>query len=122
MQAYIGPTQPNCVAMSTEFDTGASPNLIRADMLPYSTIAELDRNRQVVNLASDSKHRLTTLGIVSLTIRIGSFMTRQPFVVCRHLGADAILGCTFIDTHTEAIWVRRRVVVLNNGAELPIHR
>lgn len=103
VEAHIGPTQSDCVAMSTVFDTGAGPNLIRADMRPDSTIVELDRNRQVVNLASASKRRLTTFGIVSLTIRVGSFVTRQPFVVCRQLGADAILGCTFIDTHTEAI-------------------
>lgn len=69
----------------------------------------------MVALASASNHRLDTVVIIQLTVSAGTELLRQPFVVVRQLGADAILGCTFIDAHVNAIFVRKRFVELNNG-------
>ena len=68
-----------------------------------------------MNLVSATKHRLDTLGIVKLTVTVSSYTSRQPFVVVKELGTDAILGCTFPDSVVESILPRKRYALLRNG-------
>ena len=106
----------------TVLDTGAGPNLIRAAVLPQRLLQSLD-SRGVVRLASASKHRLDVLGVTQLVVTVGSLVTRQPFVVIRNLGTDALLGCTLADKHIESIRCRKRAVELYNRDVIPIvHR
>ena len=62
-------------------DTGAGPNLIRADCVPPKILANVTRDRRIVNLASTSKHKLHTIGVVYLWMHTGGYACRQPFVV-----------------------------------------
>ena len=45
-------------------DTGAGPNLIRADCVPLEILANLNRDRRIINLSSASKHKSHTIGVV----------------------------------------------------------
>eukprot|EP00171_Calliarthron_tuberculosum_P003874 IDg3874t1 len=98
------------------------PNLIRAALLPRETLDSIDISREVVNLASASNHRLDVLGIVSLTVTVGTQTNRIPFVVVSQLGADAILGCSYIDQAIEDIKCQKRGVLLMNGDFVPVIR
>lgn len=64
VEAFTGQSSATLKPISTVFDTGAGPNLIRVDLLPREVLATIDRERPVANLASESNHRLVTLGIV----------------------------------------------------------
>ena len=66
-------------------------------------------------LASATKHRLDTLGIVTLTVTVTGYTRRQPFVVVKELGTDSILGCTFLDSAGESIHPRKCYALLRNG-------
>ena len=103
-------------------DTGAGPNLIRADLLPDDTLKKLDTSRAVVNLSSASGHGLDVLGITRLSVRVGSQVTSHDFVVSRQLSTDVLLGCHFIDSAVEDIHVQLRSVELRNGESVPIVR
>ena len=121
VEARIGVNTSAQHELLTVLDTGAGPNLIRAAVLPQRLLQSLDP-RGVVRLANASKHRLDVLGVTQLVVTVGSLVTRQPFVVVRNLGTDALLGCTFADKHIEAIRCRKRVVELYNGDVIPIVR
>ena len=121
VEARIGVNSSAQHELLTVLDTGAGPNLIRAAVLPQRLLQSLD-SRGVVRLASASKHRLDVLGVTQLVVTVGSLVTRQPFVVVRNLGTDALLGCTFADKHIESIRCRKRVVELYNGDVISIVR
>ena len=121
LEAQVG-LDDKLKAVLTVMDTGAGPNIIRYDIVPAEARAKIDTSIDTVNLASASNHRLETVGVVNLVVQVGLYRVKQPFIVTRQLGADAILGCTFIDTHVEAIFPRRRYAVLANGEEINIRR
>ncbi len=75
-----------------------------------------------VNLYSATWHRLDVLGGVHLTVTIAGQTSRQPFIVVRKLGTDAILGTDFIDSQVESIQVRKRVSVVRDDVMVPIVR
>ncbi len=120
--AAIGPEVRSMKPLRTVLDTGAGHTLIRANLLMLEVLASYDTERAIVNLASASNHRLQTLGIVKLTVKIAYYAVRQPFVVVRQLGADALLGCTYIDKHVEQVRPRIKFIQLANGVRVPIRR
>lgn len=122
VEASIGPKFSCRTSRLTVFDTSAGPNLVRANVLPEEVLRNLDKSREIVNLTSASKHRLTTLGLVRLCVQVGAYVTMQTFIVVRELAADVILGCSFIDSHVEEIKIRKRTVVLSHGSTVPILR
>ncbi len=71
IKAKIGVDKNFLTRRLTVLDTGAGPNLIRAELLPDETINALDKKRQIVNLASASNYRPDTLRIINLTVEIG---------------------------------------------------
>eukprot|EP00171_Calliarthron_tuberculosum_P022458 IDg22458t1 len=79
LDALIGPDTKTQQPLLTVLDTGAGPNLIRADLLPQRLLDELDRTREIVNIASASKHRLDVLGTLALTVTVESSTVRLPF-------------------------------------------
>ena len=103
-------------------DTGAGPNLIRADCVPPEIFANVNRDRRIVNFASASKHKLHTIGVVYLWMEIGGYACRQPFVVVRRLVAEVIIGCKFLDDHAASLQIRRKVLILADGTVVPIRR
>ena len=122
VEAHIGPKAESLQQILTVLDTGAAPNLIRANMLPQELLDNADTKREVANLMSASNHSLDTVGIVRLTVRLGGRTYRQPFVVVRNLGTDAIIGTTFLDDHVVSIHVRRRTVELDDENFVPIEK
>ena len=103
-------------------DTGAGPNLVRADLLPDHTLSTLYRKKRIVNLATASNHRLKTLGIAILTVNIEGYICRQPFVVVQALAADVIHGATCIDLDGNDINIRQQTFRLIDGTTVPIRR
>lgn len=122
VEAQIGASRHSLMPVVSVIDTGAGPNLVKAELVPAQVLQSLDSNRQVVNLASASNHRLETLGVVHLIVQVGQQASRHPFVVTRQLSADVILGCTFLDNHVEGIFPRRRYIELASGDIAPILR
>ena len=122
VQASIGATTDDIAPALCVFDTGAGPNLIRADLLSENVLRKLDRKRKIVNLRSASTHQIEVLGITSLIVEVNGYRCRQPFVVTRNLTSDVILGTTYIDEHVENLWVRQRRIILRDGTEVPIEK
>lgn len=102
------------IELLTVADTGAGPNMNRADLLPDETILNLDTSRDMVGLSGPSNHRIEFMGIATLSITISKYKARQKFLVVKRLGADVILGCTFIDVHINAIRPRQIFIQLRN--------
>ena len=103
-------------------DTGAGPNLIRADCVPPEILANVNRDRRIVNLASASKHKLQTIGVVHLWMDIGGYACRETFVFVRRLASDVIIGCMFLYDHSESLQIRCKVLILTDGTAVPIGR
>ncbi len=59
---------------------------------------------------------------MTLTVKVDSYTARQPFVVVRKLGADALLGCTFIDKHVKSVRPRMKFIELEDGTRFTIRR
>ena len=98
--SFAKPTPALCV-----FDTGAGPNIVRANVLPPEALESLAKASDKTRLVSASSDELTVLGTILLMVKVGQYSCRQPFVVVRSLTSDAILGTTFIDRHVENIWI-----------------
>ena len=122
IEAYFNSHKETWRPLLCVLDTGTGPNLIRADLLPNDTLKKLDTSRAVVNLSSASGHGLDVLGITRLSVRVGSKVTSEDFVVSRQLSTDVLLGCHFIDSAIEDIHVQLRSVEPRNGEAVPIVR
>lgn len=122
VNASIGSSTQTLRRVLTVIDTGAGPNLIREGVCPPESLAAIDTSRPIANLASASRHRLDTLGVVILTVKVATKVARVPFIVVRNLGADALLGCTYQDAHVRSIHCEARTVELKNGDVAPIIR
>ena len=120
--ASVGIDRRPLVRYLTVLDTGAGPNLIRADMLPDHGIRTLDKKRKIVNLASASNHRLEKEGILNIVVKLGNQISRNPFVLPKQLGADVLLGTAYIDYNIGSISTRRQRIVLSNGEIVKILR
>ena len=122
VEVAVGAKQTELKQYLSVADTGAGPTLIRADCVPPEILANVNRDRRIVNLASASTHKLHTIGVVYLWVDIGGYACRQPFVVVRRLAADVIIGCTILDDHAESLQIRRKVLILADGIVVPIRR
>lgn len=122
LEAQIGPTADSQQMRLTVLDTGAGPNLVRADILLQRLLTELDRSREIVNLASASKHRLDVLGITTLSVTVGTHTVRLPFIAVRKLGTYVILGCHYMDKAVDTIQVQQRHVILVDSSRVRIIR
>ena len=76
------------------------------------TRSRIVKEVKIVNLASESKHRLKVIGLLPLTVTIGGKATRTTFVFVNKLRADVILGCQYIDTAVDEINVKKRAQIL----------
>ena len=99
IQASVGSQVDSLTTRLSVLDTGAVPNLVRLDVLSPADRKKISTTRECVNLSSATNHRLHTVGTISLCVKVATQTARQTFIVVRQLGADVILGCTFIDRH-----------------------
>lgn len=120
--AALGCDNTSLTPVLSVLDTGAGPNLVRLSALPPPLRSQINSSRAIVNLQSASRHKITTLGVVTLTVRVGTYEARQPFAVVRNLAVEAILVCTYIDKHVEPLRVRRQYVQFVDGSTTPILR
>lgn len=72
--------------MLTIIDTGAGPNLIRRAICLEKSLLNIDTTKHIANFRGSSLHKLHTLGIVKLTVQVGTQTNKLPFVVVRNLG------------------------------------
>ncbi len=54
VEASIGPHTRSLRPMLTVLDTGAGPNLVRADLLPQAVLASCDSSRDIVTVVGFS--------------------------------------------------------------------
>ena len=120
--ARIAPSPDSATGTVTVFDTGAGPNLIRADCVEREVLNRLRSAHEFANISSASRHRLEILGIATLSVSVGEHSVRQPFLVSKNLNADAILGTTYIDANVEYIAPRKQVTVLRDGSVVKIQK
>ena len=102
-------------------DTGAGPNVIRKSELPTELLNHLEFG-PVPNVADANRNPIRILGIIRLLVRLGSHLSKVPFLVAEKLAAPVILGADFCDRYVEAIRPRKRVVELDDGSTVPIVR
>lgn len=93
-------------------DTGAGPNLISEICCPLDAIHHIDSAREIANLYSASKHPLNGLGVVSLTVIVGSLTSKHSFVVVKNIGTDVILGCSYTDVAVPEIHCHKKQLLL----------
>jgi len=122
VNAMIGVGKRDAKHLLSVLDSGAGPSLIRRSCCPELALEKMMQEREVVNLRSATNHALDGLGIVNLSVTVGSQTVKTPFVVVENLGADVLLGCTYIDYHVKAIVPDERRVHLKNGDSVPIIR
>lgn len=87
VEAAVETSQSSWLQALAVADTGAGPNLIRADLLLPEKLRTINKDHNIVNLASASGHSLDVLGIVTLPVRIGDQITENKSVVSRALNA-----------------------------------
>ena len=118
----LGRTKDDLHPVLTVLDSGAGPNLIARGVLPDLSDEEIDSSKEIVRLNDANGRPLRTRGLIRLSIRLGNYCARIPFVVVDRLSTDAILGCDFLDNHVRALMPRKRIVVLPDGSTVRIHR
>ena len=120
--AQIGTSDKFTNDVLTVLDTGARPNLIRADCTPKEALSNLRSATEFATIASASRHRIHVIGIATLTVRVGEHTCRQPLLVVRNLSADVILGTTYIDSQVEYISPRQKIAVLRDSNTVAIQK
>ncbi|CAN8072774.1 unnamed protein product [Agarophyton chilense] len=105
----------------TVLDTGAGPNFIRMPELG-PTNQERTRYGPLQDIRDANRNAVRTLGAVKLPVRIGHYLVKVKFVVCRSLAAPIVLGCDYCDRFVEAIRPRSRLITLDDGSTVPIVR
>ena len=119
--ADVGLNRPLLTRRLTVLDTGAGPNFIRKDELPPGFESRL-RYGPLLNIGDANNNPLSMLGVISLIVRLGTFLVKLDFIVCERLAAPVILGCDFCDRFVEAIKPRKKLVELEDGTTVPIVR
>ena len=122
LNADVGFSDGTWARALTVLDTGAAPNLIRADLVPIKALAQTHKPNELINLASASGHKIDVLGTINVKVRVGSMVHKHEFIVSRQLHADVLLGCQFIDKSVQSIHTQARTIELVNGDTVPIYR
>ncbi|CAN8075422.1 unnamed protein product [Agarophyton chilense] len=100
-------------------DTGAGLNLVHSKLLPFDW-QDFVQARKTPRITDASRRPMDIKGIVPLYIHLERFKIRTWFLVCPSLGADAILGTSFIDRYIKAIYPGLRKVAFYRPPSIPI--
>ena len=117
--ADLGLTTSIIVRSFTILDTGAGSNFVRTDTLPKGWESLLEPG-EIPTIADGNGRPPRTCGAVTLVVRLATRANKCKFIVCERLAATVILGCDFNDIFVEAIYPRRKMVELDDGAKVPI--
>jgi Retroviral aspartyl protease len=96
-------------------DTGAGPNLVRAEILPTDWEKYRVAGAPTLQIVGAGGRRLKQSGAILLHVEICGLKIRMQFVVVPGLAAECILGCQFIDRHVKSILPKEKKVLLENG-------
>ena len=122
VEAYVGLTASQLKPVLSVLDTGCGPNLIAKAALSDETLKKLNTERQNAKLVDANGRPLNLLGTIRLSIQIGTYRTSISFTVVRKLSADVILGCDFLDQHTQSIGTVSKTLILKDDSRVVIHR
>jgi Retroviral aspartyl protease len=96
-------------------DTGAGPNLVRAEILPTDWEKYRVAGAPALQILGAGGRRLKKSGAILLHVEICGLKTRMQFVVIPGLAAECNLGCQFIFLHVRSILPKEKKVLLENG-------
>ncbi len=113
---FLGPDRRK--TLST-LDTGAGPNIIRADLVPHD--ADII-NVEGCDLVGASGEPLGITSLAVFRLAIGEINIEMEAYVSPNLATDLLLGCHFCDKYVESIQPRHQLVELHDGTIIPIVR
>jgi transposase InsO family protein len=122
VSATVGVTTVVATPVIAILDTGAGPNLIRADLLPddwerYRVVGTPERR-----IVGAGGRQLAQKGVVNMHVCMGRLKVQTRFIVVERLVAECIVGCQFIDRHVKTILPMEKRVILSDGSIVPILR
>lgn len=91
------------------FDTLAGSSLIREDLLPTSSLANLQRICVSVKPAGDTSCRVD--GVIGLSFKFGADKAKTIFRNFLKLAAKAIIGTAFLNEKISGIETRSRKII-----------
>jgi Retroviral aspartyl protease len=115
VSATVGVSTVVATPVRVILDTGAGPNLVRAEILPTDWEKYRVAGAQTLQIVGAGGRRLKQSGAILLHLEICGLKTRMHFVVVPGLAAECILVCQFIDRHVKSILPKEEKVLLENG-------
>lgn len=119
--ADLGVSDQYMVRQLSVLDTGAGPNFLVESLIPPHLRSRI-RATPLVDIADANNRPLSTVGVIDLLVRLGHYVVKLDFLVCKQLAAPVILGCDFCDRFVESIRPRARTVEMEDGTSVPIVR
>jgi hypothetical protein len=116
----LGLTTACLIPVRAVLDTGAGPNLVRADALPTGLERLFIPGQVLPRVSNASGRRMPFKGVVPLVLRVGDLGRRVRFLVTSDLAVSRILGCHFIISHVKGILPRERRVDLCEGGSISL--
>jgi hypothetical protein len=137
MPVYLSTSQGSCnykvdVSLQTELlegkrfektfravlDAGAAPVIVSRGAFPEGVDVRPLSERPL--LFDAQRRSIAVLGVIRARVRMGAGEYDVEALVARDLSVDLLLGTQFIDRHVQLINVRRRVVLMDHGDEIPL--
>jgi hypothetical protein len=116
----VGVTKVVASPVRAILDTGAGPNLVRAEILPEDWEKYRLAGEPLLNIVGAGGRRLRQLGVVLLHVELGGLRIRTRFIVVAGLAAECILGCQIIDRYVTNILPAEKKVQLSDGSAIYI--
>ena len=114
VSATVGQKRALMRVITPVLDSGAGPNLIHLRCVADAWRSSIKSVRSPP-LIDASNRSMKALGEIYLTVRIGEFTARVPFLVVTSLAVDCILGTTFLDRHVKAILPPQRKIIFHDA-------
>ena len=95
-------------------DSGSSVSLVDKAYLPSAGV--IKRRQQSLRIADG--HGMSVVGMVRLTVQLGSYKTEHELLVAEQLLMPVILGVDFLSKHTVTVVFDHRLVYVRIGKEV----
>jgi Retroviral aspartyl protease len=119
VSAAVGVSTAVLYPVRAILDTGAGPNLIRANILPDDWERHRVLGEPTLIIVGAGGRRLRQKGTVTMIVELGRLQIKSRFFVTEGLAADCILGCLFINKHVTAILPKEKKVRLSDASVIP---
>ena len=96
-------------------DTGAGRNFIDLSQVPPDIRSRIEPTNSPA-VFDANRNPLKVIGSVYLWVALGSYLSREKFVVCNKLAAPYILGCLYLNRNVKSIFPLERLVQMKNGS------